>query len=92
MHTSPAITDIVSGSPKTIMPVRDAATGSTLARMDALPLSVCDRPFVQRINGRTVETIISPAISRKDEELAMIEKVSAGETTKKDAAAAHIKV
>ena len=46
MHTSPAITDIVSGSPKTIMPVRDAATGSTLARMDALPLSVWDRPFV----------------------------------------------
>ena len=46
MHKRPAITEKVSGSPNAIMPVREAATGSTLARMAAFPLSVWESPFV----------------------------------------------
>lgn len=39
MHTRPSTTPKVMGSPKARMPTREATTGSTEARMEALPLS-----------------------------------------------------
>ena len=54
MHRSPAATDIVIGSPKTITPTSAAETGSMQASMAALPLSTSASPFVYITNGSTV--------------------------------------